>query len=132
MKVKIVKAIGGVWYYHKIGTVYEVIRDDGYCFTVKENGDESFFIDKSDCEIISEPEEVKPVDVMQLQARASLAADQMEVLLKQRDELLAELKMIKEMTLNPAHTMTFSGLECTVDACRKVSSEAIATVEAGE
>ena len=39
----------------------------------------------------------------------------------QRDELLAALKDIRDMSLNPAHTMTYSGLEGTVDGCHKTA-----------
>ena len=44
-----------------------------------------------------------------------------DALLIQRDELLAALKDIRDMSLNPAHTMTYSGLEGTVDGCHKTA-----------
>ena len=44
-----------------------------------------------------------------------------ELLTAQRDELLAALKDIRDMSLNPAHTMTYSGLEGTVDGCHKTA-----------
>lgn len=64
-------------------------------------------------------------DVKQLLAHAR----QLEA---RNKELVEALKMVKYCSLNPAHTMTKSGLEDCLDDCHKVSTSALAKLIGGE
>ena len=50
----------------------------------------------------------------------------------QNAELLAALRSIMDCSTNPAHTMTYIGLEGSVDGCNAFARAAIAKMEAGE
>jgi len=41
--------------------------------------------------------------------------------IRQAEQIENALHLVSEMCVNPAHTMTKSGLEDTVDACKKIS-----------
>ena len=50
---------------------------------------------------------------------------QLATVTAQRDRLMAALEMVRDCSLNPAHTMTKLGLEECIDACHKVAIAAI-------
>lgn len=63
MKVRIVKALESRWYHSQIGSILNVGNPIGNAFSFSPDGYTSFYIDKSDCEILPEENQPEPFDL---------------------------------------------------------------------
>lgn len=60
MKVRVVKAGKGSWYETQVGEEFNVLEERKSDYIVEKVGDTWYHIDKSDCEIVTEPELMEP------------------------------------------------------------------------